>query len=115
MPALTTDKGRRGGARPGAGRKGKRLIDHVLERSFVASRHWHLLASDDSVLDAAADAPEDYGLVTLAGYCRIYREENGRTCRVRRSWSRCSRTPAAYSRPTRGGQAIPGASRCRVG
>ena len=61
-----------GGARLGAGRKPKTLIEHVRDGSFNVSRHAHLLADDDSVLDAAAVAPADaYGLHELAGYCRI--------------------------------------------
>ena len=56
----------------GAGRKPKTLMEHVRDGSFNVSRHAHLLADDDSVLDAAAVAPADaYGLHELAGYCRI--------------------------------------------
>jgi hypothetical protein len=66
-----------GGARTGAGRKPKTLIEHVQDGWFVASRHAHLLASDDSVLEAAAVAPAtDYGLQQLANVCTIYREGN---------------------------------------
>src|SRR4051812_39539317 len=42
-----------GGARPGAGRKTKLLIDHVLDQTFHATRHAELLLSDDSLLEFA--------------------------------------------------------------
>ena len=67
-----------GGVRPGAGRKPKRLLDHARDGTFSVSRHAGLLASDDSVLEAAAVAPEDdYWIRSLAEYCRVYREGNG--------------------------------------
>jgi hypothetical protein len=57
--------------------KPRRLIDLARDGTFIGSRHGHLLASDDSVLEAAAAAPADaYGLHALASYCTIYREGN---------------------------------------
>lgn len=67
----------RGGARHGAGRKSKSLLDHVRAGTFRMHRHRRLLAVDSSLLEAAADAPDDPWLRRLAEIQVIVRGGNG--------------------------------------
>jgi hypothetical protein len=74
MSNLTT---KRGGRRQGAGRKSKSLLEHVETGSFRMNRHANLLKTDGSLLEAAANAPEDPWLRRLAETQLIVRDGNG--------------------------------------
>jgi hypothetical protein len=52
------------------------LLELAIAGTFNASRHGDLLASDDSVLEAAAAAPGDRWLGVFAEWCLIYRGEH---------------------------------------
>jgi hypothetical protein len=64
----------RGGARRGAGRKAKRLVELAERGTFSTARHGKLLWSDDSLLIAASERPDDEYVQRLAVIQRLARE-----------------------------------------
>lgn len=70
MSSVTT----RGGARRGSGRKPKPLLELAEAGTFSVTRHGRLLWTDDSLLDAAEERPDDEWLQRLATINRLARE-----------------------------------------
>ena len=69
---LTTRQGR-GGARRGSGRKPKPLLELAEKGTFSVTRHGRLLWTDDSLIDAAAERPDDEWLQRLAKIVHVAR------------------------------------------